>query len=147
MDWRSHWGAKRSRTSRRNGSAATGASPGFGGARELKEVSDDAVQAVDLVADDEGIFVGRGAGHERSLQREEPGADGGQRIADFVRDARGEFAEMRHLLMTFDDGVAFDQAAAEREDDATVDDDHQPDAERAEQQQRRCQQALQPREP
>ena len=40
---------------------------------------------------------------------EKPGLDGGERIADFVRDTRREDAERGRFFLAFDDGVALDE--------------------------------------
>ena len=91
--------------------------------------------------------MGRCARGDCLLQRKQPRANGGQWIADFVRNAGREFAEVGHLLIAFDDGIAFHEPPPERGDNAAVRDERQPDAEGGKQEQRRQHHTLKPREP
>ena len=81
----------------------------FGRAGELQEIPDDAFEPVDFAGDEFGVRMFRGAGLEVFLLHVKPGLDGGEGIADFVRDAGGQMPQRRQFFLAFHQLPAFHQ--------------------------------------
>lgn len=94
---------------------------GFGGACEMEHFAHDAIEALDFLVDDGGVFVFGGAADEGAFETVEAHIDGGERIANLVGDPGGEGAEGSEFFLAFDDGLAFDELSAERGDFDAID--------------------------
>src|SRR5438445_6272790 len=79
---------------------------------KMQNIPDDAVQALDLLVNDCGIFVFGGASDEGSFQTVQAHVDGGERISDFMGHARGKRPKGGQLLLPLDDGAAFNKLCA-----------------------------------
>src|SRR5207248_747525 len=64
-----------------------------------EQVLDDAVETADLAQDEVQVLALRAIGH-RAVEVLDARGDAGERIADLVRDARGESSQRRQPVLT-----------------------------------------------
>ena len=140
------WGLRSVWTWRKGSSAETVARSRLGGPGEEQDIFDDAFEPADFVGDDLGVGVFRGAGRQMLLLEEEPGLDGGERVADFVGDAGGQHAEGSELFLALQQRLAFHQLDPQRRDQLAIDHHGQSPARQQQQDQRSEQNPAQVRE-
>src|ERR1019366_599230 len=79
------------------------------------------LEAGNLGADDVRVLARGGHRLEMLFQSVESRLEGGERIANFVRDTGGQRAERGEFLLPFKQGLAAHQFRSQRRDGVTVD--------------------------
>src|ERR1043166_8142326 len=80
----------------------------------MQKIPDDAVEALDLLVNDPGVFFFGRTPDESPLQAVQADIDGRERISDFMRHPGGQRPQRGQFFLSIDDGAAFDELRAER---------------------------------